>query len=149
MNQAINRHAGRFHLSESISRMLSDKGASHIGKLLGLDRGTVTDKGSDLHKWRVDELLILAEHSEEVAGALAANVRPAQTPGPRAEAVALHGDLMREIATSSELNAKIADSAADGRYSADERAEIRQAILMRRELDERVLADLDVQGGVQ
>lgn len=142
MTTPSNSAAGRFRLSEAIGRFVTDRGTTNVGRLLGLDRGTVGDKGSDLHRWRVDEILILAANSEEIAGALVANVRP-QTAGPQAEAVALHGDLIREIAESGRVTGTIADALVDGRADREERAKIRAELMARRETDERVLAEID------
>ncbi len=135
------RRSGRFHLSEAIARMVADKGTSHIGRLLGVDRGTVGDKGSDLHRWRADELLILAEQDEALGNALVATIRSEPTPALTGEAVALQSDLMDELADDAAIDGAIIAALA-GKASVEKLTEVEARILKRRAHDEKLLADI-------
>lgn len=128
-------------LSIAIAALLDATSAREVGRWIGRKGDSVTARGDDPDAWPISELRVLADHSREVESAMRAYLLGEERRD--GEAVAVVGELLRDVAASGGFVARASAALADGRVNAAEALDLLGEISRRQALEnERLIPSL-------
>lgn len=124
-------------LAEALGALLVEHSAREVGRWLGCKGDTVAARGRAVRAWDLPDLMEIGRHFRPVADALRAYVTGEEVL--RGEAVAVAGELLRDVAASGTFVAAATTALADGKVSGSEATDLLLAIHERRDQEERAL----------
>lgn len=127
----------RARLAEALGSLLLDHSAREVGRWIGRKGDTVADRGDDVDAWPLSELLLVSQHSDEIADALRVYVVGEEIE--RGEAIAAPAALVAEIAAGARIAQAAAAALGDGRVTKDEANALLEAIAARRRAEDQTL----------
>lgn len=123
------RSGQRARICSALEHYLAEKSQAEIASILGVAATTVGRRGPEISMWPAPDLLALAIEDTAIADALRAFLDGEEEP--TGEAIRVHGELVQEIADSSQLHIKIANAIGDGRVTPAEARELLAALEQR------------------
>lgn len=125
----------RARVAEALGDVLGDHSARALGRTLGHEGHTITNRGTDLARWPALDLVLLAADHDGLRQALIGCLMGADAPKV-GEAITVVREAMEALQRDGAIVAETAAALADGRVSDAEGRRLEDAIMARRRAED-------------
>jgi hypothetical protein len=129
-------------MAEALADVCERLSSSEIARRCGRASTTIMRREADLAAYPAEDFLVLAKDDEALGQAVVDYVRGEAPAAASGQALSLAHHLLGELASGGSVSTRIAEAMADQRIDREERAKIREAIMLNRAREDQVLADM-------